>query len=214
MQNRLRLTCSEPAAGYLKANQAIASISAVIVPVSGRFIRSPVTRPNRSECNDQEVLPSIMPMMDRLLEHWRSADCVELYIDPNSQLLMIYLLSQAFRADFNTSNLLIFQAITPWGHQDTRTPIDAIASSMQVEEPHLIAAAAIWAAYTAATPQAFLRLDPQDLALFPIMNQTREALLEDLPSADGGLGACERLTLDTIAAGDCIRFAPEIPEDG
>ncbi|SIQ86203.1 hypothetical protein SAMN05880561_105142 [Rhizobium sp. RU33A] len=203
MQNRLRLTCNEAAAGYLKANQAIASISAEIVPVSGRFIRSPVTRPNNSHCNDQEVLPSIKPMMDRLLERFRSADCVELYIDPdpNSQLLMIYLLSQAFRAGINASNLLVFQSIAPWGQQDAHTSIDAIASSIQVEERHLIAAAAIWAAYTAATPQAWLRLGHQDLALFPLMNQTRDVLLEDLPSADTGLGTCERLIFETVATG-------------
>ncbi|MGC4410110.1 hypothetical protein D4A92_21825 (plasmid) [Rhizobium rosettiformans] len=205
MQNRLRLTCNEAAAGYLKANQAIALVSAEIVPVSGHFIRSPVTRSNDSERNDQEVLPSSKPMMDRLLERFRSADRVELYIDPdpNSQLLMIYLLSQAIRANVNPSNLAIFQGTTPWGQQNAETSIDAVAPSMQVKEPHLSAAAAIWAAYAAATPQAFLRLDPQDLAPFPLMNRTREALLEDLPSADAGLGACEHLVLKTVAAQGC-----------
>lgn len=139
------------------------------------------------------------------MQHWPDADQVELYIDPdpNSQLLMVYLLSRALAVDGGHTKLLIFQGITPWGQQPPTRQTSSVVTPISVENQHLTAAAAIWSAYSASTPNAWLGLSLDELTHFPFMTQTREALLDDLPSAETGLGSSERLILKTVADEGC-----------
>lgn len=203
MRNRLCVTCDEAAAGYLKASQV--STRSQIIPVRSSFIRSPVIQMDLGDSDKQQAFPSIHPALEQILQHWRDADQVELYIDPdpNSQLLMVYLLSRALAADVGHTKLLIFQGITPWGQQPPQTQTDSMVTPISVENQHLTAAAAIWSAYSAFTPHAWLGLGFDELSHFPYMTQTREALLDDLPSAETGIGSCERLVLKTIADEGC-----------
>ncbi|MCZ7866345.1 MULTISPECIES: hypothetical protein [Agrobacterium] len=205
MRNRLCVTCDEAAAGYLKASQASVLPKSKIIPLPVSLIRAPVVGSNLGDINSEQVLTSLTQKMEEVLQYWRDADQVELYIDPdsNSQLLMVYLLSQALTTDIDHTNLSIFQGVTPWGQQSPQTQSSSGATLISVENQHLTAAAAIWLAYSASTPHAWLHLSIDELRHFPFMTRTREALLDDLPSAQTGLGACERLVLNTLATGGC-----------
>lgn len=205
MRNRLCVTCDEAAAGYLKASQASVFPKSEIVPLPVSLIRAPVVGSNLGDIKNQQVLASLAQKVEEVLQYWRDADQVELYIDPdpNSQLLMVYLLSQALEADFDHADLSVFQGTTPWGQQTPHTQSSSGITPISVENQHLTAAAGIWSAYSASTPHAWLRLGIDELRHFPFMTRTREALLDDLPSAQTGLGACERLVLNTVAAEGC-----------
>lgn len=205
MRNRLCVTCNEAAAGYLKASQVSILARSQIIPVRSSFIRSPVIELDLSDSDKQQAPTLLHPTVEQILQHWRDADQVELYIDPdpNSQLLMVYLLSHALAADVGHTKLLIFQGITPWGQQLPQTQTSSVVAPISVENQHVTAAAAIWSAYSASTPHAWLGLSLEELSHFPFMPQTREALLDDLPSAETGLGSSERLVLKTVADEGC-----------
>lgn len=168
MRNRLCVTCDEAAAGYLNASQASVFTKSQIVPFPVSFIRAPVVGSDLGDINSEQVLTSVTQKMEEVLQYWRDADQVEFYIDPdpNSQLLMAYLLSQALKADFSHADLLIFQGMTPWGQQAPQTQSSPVVTPIGVEGQHLIAAAAIWSAYSASTPDAWLRLSIDELRHF------------------------------------------------
>lgn len=193
MQHLLCLTCDDSAAGYLKAHHATSALRPEIVPLPLRLIR---TR-----------LASGVVKLDeaRILSRLEAADRSEIYIDPdpNSQLLMTLLLAKAHAAGLDGRKIHLRHGPLPWGHVDAGTLPDTVALAVEVTEAHLAAATAIWCAYAAPSPEAWFRLSPEMLAHFPAMHQTWDALLNDLPRAYTGLGACEHLVLESVGAGQC-----------
>lgn len=213
MDKRLCLTCDDASAGYLKQYHQAAVPRPTIVPLHVRLIRSPVVDPTFPvtdgirDCEsdipeDALRLPAIEPTINSLLPRWKDADRIEVYVDPdpNSQLLVMFLLSEALRAVLDRPDVFLLHGQIRWGQVDARTPPDTVASSTRVTERHRTAAASIWSAYCSPTPEAWLGLRPEDVALFPFLEGARQALLDDLPRRDTGLGACERLALTSIGA--------------
>lgn len=205
MQTRLCLTCDDTAAGYLKACHATSSPRPEIVPLSARLIRAPVAsaqpKPGLPPGGGKPSLPpAVEPDIAGVLSRLGEVERCELYIDPdsNSQLLMTLLLTRALTAGVDHRRLFLVHAPARWGQVDANTPPERVALPMQVEERHLRAAASFWSAYCAPTPEAWLGLRQRDMALFPFLENARDALLDDLPRRDTGLGACERLALTTI----------------
>ncbi|MDA5639332.1 MULTISPECIES: hypothetical protein [Agrobacterium] len=193
MQNRLCLTCYDTAAGYLKAYHAESTSRPEIVSLALRLIRTP--------------LASEIVKLDeaRVLSRLDAADRCEIYVDPdpNSQLLMTLLLTKAHAAGLDCRKIHLRNGPMRWGHVDAGTPPDTVALPVEVADAHIAAATAIWSAYSAPTPEDWLNLSHEVLTHFPGMYRTREALLDDLPRPDTGLGACERLVLESVSAGQC-----------
>lgn len=191
MQNLFCLTCDDSAAGYIKAHHSPSASRPQIVSLPFRLIR------NR--------LASEVAKLDQahVLSRLDAADRVEIYVDPdpNSQLLMALLLTRVYAAGLDGHKIHLRHGPLRWGHVDASTPPDRIALPVGVEEAHLAAATAIWSAYASPTPEAWFSLSPEVLAHFPVMQRTWDALLNDLPRADTGLGACEHLVLESIVAG-------------
>jgi hypothetical protein len=209
------LTCDESAAGYLKALYRTEPCRPEIIPLLARLIRWPITgvdmkfdlvngaghgedRPR----DRSPLLPGVEPGFARVLSRCGEADRVEFYVDPdpNSQLLMTLLLTQALAAGIDNRKLFLVHGPVRWGMVDAAVPSSRIASPIQVEAQHLKTAASVWSAYCAPTPERWLGLRQQDIALFPFLKAAKEALLDDLPRRDTGLGACERLALRSIGA--------------
>lgn len=193
MQNRLCLTCDDSAAGYLKAHHAMSALRPEIVSLPLWLIRTP--------------LASEIVQLDeaRVLSRLDAADHSEIYIDPdpNSQLLMTLLLAKAQTAGFDGRKIHLRHGPLRWGYVEPGTPPDAVALPVKVADTHMAAAPAIWSAYSAPTPEDWLNLSHEVLTHFPGMHRTWEALLDDLPNPDTGLGACERLVLESASAGQC-----------
>ncbi|MFN7090334.1 MAG: hypothetical protein ACK4P4_07270 [Allorhizobium sp.] len=193
VQNILCLTSDDTAAGYLKAYHTESTSRPEIVSLGLRLIRTP--------------LASEIVKLDeaRVLSRLDAADRCEIYVDPdpNSQLLMALLLTKAHAAGLDCRKIHLWNGPLRWGHVDSGTPADRVALPVEVTDAHMAAATAIWSAYSAPTPEAWLNLPHEVLTNFPGMHRTREALLDDLPCPDTGLGACERLVLESISAGQC-----------
>lgn len=191
MQNRLCLTCDDTAAGYLKAHNAEYTPRPEIVSLPLRLIRTP--------------LASQVVKLDeaRVLSRLDAADRCEIYVDPdpNSQLLMTLLLTKAHAAGLDCRKIHLRNGPFRWGYVDAGTPPDTVALPVEVTDVHMAAATAIWSAYSAPTPEAWLTLSHEVLTHFPGMHRAREALLDDLPHPDTGLGACERLVLESVNVG-------------
>ncbi len=193
MQNRLCLTCDDTAAGYLKAHNAGYKTRPEIVSLPLRLIRTPLAS-------------QVMKLDEaRVLSRVGAADRCEIYVDPdpNSQLLMTLLLTKAHVAGLDCRKIHLRHGPLRWGHVEPGTPPDAVALPVEVADTHMAAATAIWSAYSAPTPEDWLNLSHEVLTHFPGMHRTREALLNDLPRPDTGLGACERLVLESVSAGQC-----------
>lgn len=193
MQNRLCLTCDDTAAGYLKAYHTESISRPEIVSLPLRLIRT---------C----LAPQVVKLDEaRVLTRLGAADCCEIYVDPdpNSQLLLTLLLAKAHTAGLDCRKIHLRHGPLRWGHVDASTPPDAVALPVKVADTHMAAATAIWSAYAAPTPEDWLNLSHEVLTHFPGMHRTREALLDDLPGPDTGLGACERLVLESVSAGQC-----------
>ena len=193
MQNRLCLTCDDTAAGYLKAQNAGYTTRPEIVSLQLRLIRTPLAS-------------QVMKLDEaRVLSRLGAADRCEIYVDPdpNSQLLMTLLLAKAHAAGLDCRKIHLRHGPLRWGHVDASTPPDTVALPVKVADTHMAAATAIWSAYSAPTPEDWLNLSHEVLTRFPGMHRTREALLDDLPRHDTGLGACERLVLESVGAGHC-----------
>lgn len=141
----------------------------------------------------------------RVLSRLDAAERCEIYADPdpNSQLLMTLLLTKAHAAGLDCRKIHLWNRPLRWGHVDSGTPADRVALPVELADAHMAAATATWSAYSAPTPEAWLNLPHEVLTIFPGMHRTREALLDDLPGPDTGLGACERLVLESVSAGQC-----------
>lgn len=193
MQNLFCLTCDDSAAGYIKAHHSPSASRPQIVSLPLRLIRTP--------------LASEVAKLDdaRVLAQFDASERCEIYVDPdpNSQLLMTLLLTRARAAGRDCRRIHLRHGPVRWGHVDASTPPDRIALPVGVEEAHLAAATAIWSAYAFPTPEAWFSLSPEVLVHFPVMQRTWDALLNDLPQAYTGLGACEHLILESIEAGQC-----------
>lgn len=193
MQDQLCLTCDDTAAGYLKAYHAASKSRPEIVSLPLRLIRTP--------------LASEVVKLDeaRVLSRLDAGDRSEIYVDtdPNSQLLMTLLLAKAHAAGLDCRKIHLLHGPVRWGHVDASTPPYTAASPVEVEDAHMAAATAIWSAYTSPAPEAWLNLSHEVRAHFPSMHRTWDALLDDLPRPDTGLGACERLVLESVSAGHC-----------
>lgn len=193
MQHLLCLTCDDSAAGYLKAHHATSALRPEIASLPLRLIRTP--------------LASGVVKLDEacILSRLDAADRSEIYVDPdpNSQLLMTLLLAKAHAAGLDGRKIHLRQGPLRWGHVDAGTPPDTVALPVEVTEAHLAAATAIWSAYASPSPEAWFSLSPEVLAHFPAMHRTWDALLNDLPQAYTGLGACEHLVLESVGAGQC-----------
>ncbi|MCJ7995422.1 hypothetical protein J5N58_14645 [Rhizobium cremeum] len=205
MQTRLCLTCDDTAAGYLKAVHATSSPRPEIVPLPARLIRAPIASAQPKHGlppggGKTSLPPAVEPDIAGVFSRLGEVERCEFYIDPdpNSQLLMTLLLTRALAAGIDHRRLFLVHASARWGQVDASTLPERVASPTQVEERHLSAAASFWSAYCAPTPEAWLGLRHQDMALFPFLENARDALLDDLPRRDTGLGACERLALETI----------------
>ncbi len=193
MQNIFCLTCDDSAAGYIKAHHSPSASRPQIVSLPLRLIRTP--------------LASTAVKLDEahVLSRLDAADRVEIYVDPdpNSQLLMALLLTRVYAAGLDGHKIHLRHGPLRWGVVDAGTPPDTVALPVEVDDAHLAAASAIWSAYAAPSPEAWFRLSPEILAHFPVMQRTWDALLNDLPQAYTGLGACEHLILESIEAGQC-----------
>jgi len=191
MQNLLCLTCDDAAAGYLKAHHSRSTSQPQIVSLPLRLIRTPLA--SKGAKLDEACVLSRLDAADR----------AEIYVDPdpNSQLLMALLLTRANAAGLDGRKIHLRHGPLRWGHVDAGTPPDTVALSVEADGEHMAAASAIWSAYAAPSPEAWFRLSPEILADFPVMHQAWDALLNDLPRADTGLGACEHLVLESIVAG-------------
>lgn len=191
MQNLLCLTSDDSAAGYLKAHHSRSALRPEIVSLPLRLIRTP--------------LASAVVKLDeaRVLSRLDAADHSEIYVDPdpNSQLVMTMLLAKAHAAGLDGRKIHLRHGPLRWGGVDAGRPLDTVAFPVEVTKAHLATASAIWSAYAAPSPEAWLSLPSEILAHFPAMHRTWDALLNDLPRADTGLGACEHLILESIVAG-------------
>ena len=193
MQNQLFLTCDDSTAGYLKAHHAGSASRPEIVSLPLRLIRTPLAS-------------EVMKLDEaRVLSRLDASERCEIYVDPdpNSQLLMTLLLTRAHAAGLDCRKFHLLHGPMRWGHVDADTPPDTVASPVEVADAHMAAATAIWSAYSAPTPLAWLNLSHEVLAHFPGMHRTWEALLDDLPHPHTGLGACDHLVLESIGAGEC-----------
>lgn len=206
MQNLLCLTSDNSAAGYLKAHHSRSTSQPQIVSLPLRLIRTP--------------LASEAAKLDEacVLSRLDAADRAEIYVDPdpNSQLLMALLLTRAYAARLDGGKIHLRHGPLRWAHVDAGTPPDSVALPVEADGAHMAAATAIWSAYAAPSPEAWLSLSPEDLAHFPAMHQAWDALLDDLPRADTCLGACEHLVLESIVArprrvGDIARVFAQSP---
>ncbi|WP_276122388.1 hypothetical protein [Pararhizobium qamdonense] len=217
MRSVLFLTCDDSAAGYLKARYRTHAPRPEIVPLLARLIRAPITGlgvrfgpinglsrdENGKSQGDRHLLhPDVDLGIADLLLRWGDAERVEFYVDPdpNSQLLMTLLLTQALSAGVDHRKIFLMHGPVPWGQVDALKPPTEMASPRQVEESHLELAASVWTAYCAPTPESWFTLLRQNVDLFPFLQAAMDALLDDLPRPESGLGACEHLALTTIGA--------------
>lgn len=217
MRTALFLTCDDSAAGYLKARYRTYAPRPEIVPLPVRLIRAPITgldgkfgvtsgisrREDATGQGGRHLLhPDVELGIADILRRWRDAERVEFYVDPdpNSQLLMTLLLTCMLGAGVDLRKLFLMHGPVRWGQVDAFKPPIEIATSLQAEGSHFEVAASVWTAYCAPTPEPWLTLRRQDIAVFPYLEAAMDALLDDLPRHKNGLGACEHLALARIGA--------------
>lgn len=182
-----------------------------IVPLPIRLIRAPVASrdlgliPSNGHDGSgaREVhsrAPGVAPSVGDVILLCGAAARIDFYVDPdpNSQLLMALFLAAAYTAGIHHRRLSLVHGPLRWGHIDAETAPGEVAPPVPVAEEHLAAAAAVWSTYCAPNPEAWLALTDQNVRLFPFMKDTVEALLDDLPRRDTGLGSCERLALSSL----------------
>ena len=188
------LACGSAAGGFIKALHRSQSSRPNIIPLNVRLIRKQLPRHSRSAGNCDEMLEAVMA-------RWNTLGRVVFFVDPdpNSQLLLVRLLAQLHSIQAEHRNLVLMHRGEPWGEMDPgETAMETLIED-RVEAAHLEAASIVWAAYEAPTPEAWPAISSRwGEGLFPFLPAAGNALLEDLPSSDSGLGSSERLVLSTI----------------
>jgi hypothetical protein len=169
---RLILTADASSAGNLKA----AGRSDIVIATDLRFVFGPL--PAQSELDallaprtTQEegghwldhISSKAIDAMDGkhlgLLELCKQCEAVELWMetDPNSQLVLIWLLSYFNSYAKATTNLILRHVDARLGDVDSKQLAKWQFSAVAVTRDHLEIAASAWQAYRSPTPQACLR---------------------------------------------------------
>lgn len=188
------LACGDAAGGFLKARHRSQSSGPNIIPLNVRLIRKEISQYSRSPERQDAI-------MDQIIGRWDTLGRVVFYVDPdpNSQLLLMRLLAQIHSTKADHRNLVLLHRGEPWGGADPENADVEMPSEVQVQLAHLEAAAIVWTAYRAPTPQAWPEVgSPWGQSLFPFLPAAVNALLDDLPRRDSGLGSSERRVMKRI----------------
>lgn len=215
---RLIVTTSAPGAGHLKASR----IADKVVDFEGSRVCGPVPSASdpvaffeaREAAHDRDAriadwlyewdraIPSI-GAWNALLAACRGHDRVELWIDPtpNKQLLGMQLIDGLSHEPDVLARLFVV-----WMDDPLR---GAIARELHAMQPNIVKvgigeielARRAWTAYRQPTPLDWFALLGSDLDALPLLRRTVGLLLDELPALGTGIGATERLLLDTMAPG-------------
>ena len=143
-----------------------------------------------------------------LIELSVGCDSVELWMgpEPNSQLVLLWLLDHCCRESAAVSKLAIRQLDIAIGGADPEQLAKLNPRILVPAQDRLELAGRAWRAYRAPTPQAWFDLLKADLSPLPGLERCAVDLLEELPSVATGLGATETRILQLIAPGGMQPF--------
>ncbi|MBM7326118.1 hypothetical protein JS562_23885 [Agrobacterium sp. S2] len=188
------LACGDAAGGFLKARYRSQSSPPNIIPLNVRLIRKQLSQQSWPAGNFDA-------MLDELVARWNALGRVAFFVDPdpNSQLVLMRLLSQLHSLNADHTDLRLMHLDEPWGEVSSGETAIGTFIADRVEAAHLEAASIVWAAYEAPTPEAWPEVSTcWGEGLFPFLSSAGKALLDDLPRSDSGLGSSERRVLSTI----------------
>jgi hypothetical protein len=214
--NRLVLTSSDSGAGALKG----AGLADCVLSLEPRFVWGPLPSPRelerwlapRSAANDADGShwldhlrgTPIEEAQSRglgLVEFCASFATIELWIDlePNAQLILIWLLDYFRPHGSIVSKLNLVQADVPIGSRASEELAAWRIPAIEIRNEHLEIARSAWQAYRAPTPRAWFNLLSMDLSVLPWLRPAVVTLLAELPMSGSGLGATEMRMLELIA---------------
>jgi hypothetical protein len=135
-------------------------------------------------------------------------ETVELWInpDPNSQLMLIWLLDFLRHHAKVVSKLRLVQANVHIGNQRLEELAKWRLPAVEIRNEHLETASTAWKAYRAPTPRAWFKLLGRDLRVLPQLRQAVLELLEELPMDATGLGATEMGMLQSISGEKAVPY--------
>jgi hypothetical protein len=143
-----------------------------------------------------------------LIELSVECDSVEMWMgpEPNSQLVLLWLLDHCCRESAAVSKLTIRQLDIAVGGADPEQLAKLNPRILVPAQDRLELAVRAWRAYRAPTPQAWFDLLKADLSPLPGLERGAVDLLEELPGVVTGLGATEARILQLVAPGGVQPF--------
>jgi hypothetical protein len=220
---RLILTTSDSGAGRLKQ----AGLADIVIPFGFRFVWGPL--PSAAEL--ATLLSPRSAERDSIGSHWldfqprryleamgvqdlglidvcERCETIELWIDPdpNSQLVLVWLLDYLRSHAKVVPNLTLVQAATAIGGHLPEEVATWRLPAIKIQNEHLVAASKAWQAYRQPTPRDWFDLLGKDIGALPLLRPTVLELLEELPSRSTGLGATEMRMLELVSAGNISPF--------
>lgn len=215
---RLIVTTDESGAGHLKMHRIadrVMNVHDTLVwgPTPSAVGPSAFFRAREAAYDDDPHIKGELFEWDRAapaLDEWQElvAVCatyerVELWLDPspNEQLLGLQLLVWLGGDPAILERLHVVHADGRLGERAAPHDKTLNAEILEVGSRELETAAAAWNAYCQPTPAAWFALLARDIDALPFLRRTIRLLLGELPAADTGLGATERLILDVLAPG-------------
>lgn len=143
-----------------------------------------------------------------LIELSAEYDSIELWIglEPNAQLLLLWLLDYCSRDNAALSKLALRQLDVAAGAVDPERLAQLNPPIVKPTKDYVELVGCAWRAYHAPTPRAWFDRLKTDLILLPQLEQCAVALLEEITGVTTGLGATEARILELIAPGDVQPF--------
>jgi hypothetical protein len=213
---RLILTANDSSAGALKG----AGRADIVIAIGLRFVfgqlppetelaallAARTTQDPGSQWLDQissRAIDAIGGKHLGLLEVCARCEAVELWLEtePNSQLVLIWLLNYFHSHAEATTNLILRHVDASLGEANPKELAKWHFPAVGVTKEHLEIASLAWQAYRTPNPRAWFDLLKKDLSILPQLRRCVLDMLEELPGRATGLGASEMRILELISAG-------------